>query len=137
MSDSQRRHRLGAIRAIGSRGWMVAVLATITAGPVLAGGSGTWSGTGSMTTARTNQTATLLNQGQVLVAGGYSGGNGGHYIASAELYNSSTGQWTATGNMSHGRSAHTATRLPNGQVLVAGGNGNNNTTLASAELYTP
>ena len=35
------------------------------------------------------------------------------------------------------RSAHTATQLANGQVLVAGGFDNNNFTLASAERYDP
>ena len=53
---------------------------------------------------------------------------------SAELYDPASGTWAATGNLADGRYFHTATLLPNGKVLVAGGL-NNGITLASAELY--
>ena len=65
--------------------------------------------------------------------GGYSGSN----ALSAELYDPATGVWTATRNLPIGRWDHTATLLPNGQVLVAGGIGNNFSSIASAELYDP
>ena len=74
-------------------------------------------------------TATLLPNGQVLVAGGY--GNSG-YLTSAELYNPATGTWTVTGSLNIARTWHTATLLPNGQVLVAGGYGNSG-SLTNAE----
>ena len=48
------------------------------------------------------------------------------------------GSWEATGSLVTGREYHTATLLPNGKVLVAGGwNFNTLNTLASAELYDP
>jgi N-acetylneuraminic acid mutarotase len=97
-------------------------------------GTGTWTTTGSMHTAREVHTATLLQNGQVLVAGG--GGNTG-ILASAELYNPGTGTWTVTGSLNVGRDFHTATLLPNGQVLVAGGLNSGCCDTASAELYTP
>jgi hypothetical protein len=53
-------------------------------------------------------------------------------IATAELYNPSTGKWTATGSLHTGRFAHTATTLPSGLVLIAAGN-----LSATSELYNP
>ena len=63
-------------------------------------------------------TATLLPNGQVLVAGG-EGDSG--VLTNAEVYNPASGTWTATGSLNTARDYHTATLLPNGQVLVAGG----------------
>jgi hypothetical protein len=105
-------------------------------------GLGTWSATGSMTVERAYQTATLFTSGplsgKVLIAGGdgiiaYPNSA----LASAELYDPSTGTWTATGSMSVARGSHDATLLPNGKVLVTGGQGTANAYLASAELYDP
>ena len=94
----------------------------------------TWSFTGSTTTPRYGyHTATLLPNGEVLVAAGYDAI--GHISANAELYDPATGTWTATGSLVTARQDHTATLLANGKVLVAGGT--NNGVLASAELYDP
>ena len=84
---------------------------TVTAGFVL---------TGSAKNARQYHTATLLNNGLVLIAGGYGSTS---TLASAELYNPATGTFAPTGSMSTARSQHTATLLPNGMVLIAGGIG--------------
>ncbi len=97
--------------------------------------SGTWSPTGSMSAARTEHTATLLKNGNVLVAGGQ--GTNGFPLASAELYDPSTGTWSPTGSMSNTRQLHTVTLLKDGNVLVAGGIGNGFNYLSSAELYDP
>src|SRR6266700_2911199 len=48
-----------------------------------------------------------------------------------------SGTWTATGSLNTGRFLHTATLLPNGMVLVAGGLDSNFHSSASAELYDP
>lgn len=86
--------------------------------------TGTWSATGNMITSRFSHTATLLPNGKVLVVGGYhrtaaSATNAS--TASAELYDPATGTWSATGSMAFARGAHTATLLPNGKLLAAGG----------------
>ena len=96
-------------------------------------GSGTWSATGSMHGARDGQTATLLQDGTVLVAGGGSGA-GEVALATAELYDPVSGTWTATGGHARGRQGHTATLLPDGKVLVVGGVYGHPTL---AELYDP
>ena len=92
-----------------------------------------WTVTGSMATARTNHTATLLDSGKVLVAGGSDGTSP---LKSAELYDPTTGTWSATGPMATARTNHTATVLTSGKVLVAGGS-DGTSPLASAELYDP
>jgi hypothetical protein len=101
--------------------------------------TGTWTATASMSTDRASHTLTLLASGQALVAGGYSGGWGvcNEDLTSAELYDSIAGTWSPTGNMTVGRINFTATLLPNGQVLAAGGRDCAGNVRSSAELYTP
>ena len=96
--------------------------------------TGTFTATGSMSVAREYHTATLLLNGKVLIAGGYNETpGGGVWLASAELYDPSTGTFTATGSTSAARALYTATLLPNGKVLIAGAAAGH----ASAELYDP
>jgi hypothetical protein len=99
---------------------------------------GTFSPTGSMTTTREAQTATRLNDGRVLIAGGSDVGE--HAVASAELYDPKTGTFSPTGSMTTARAFHTATLLADGRVLIAGGNSGSWTggpIFASAEIYNP
>jgi N-acetylneuraminic acid mutarotase len=100
-------------------------------------GTGRWTLTSPMTAPRSEHTATLLADGRVLVTGGYTdGGLGGESLASAELYNPITGKWTETGAMHVARCYLTATLLPDGKVLVAGGFGGTDSA-TTAELFNP
>ncbi len=97
---------------------------------------GKWTLTGSMTMPRQGAEAALLQNGEVLVAGGLNAStSSGPALASAELYNPSTGAWTATGSMTTGREDFALTLLSNGEVLAAGGFSDG--PLSSAELYNP
>jgi N-acetylneuraminic acid mutarotase len=99
-------------------------------------GTGTWSSTGSLNSARSSHTATLLANGEVLAVGGAARGSSLPQL-SAELYNPGTGTWRTTGNLSTRRAFHSATLLPDNRVLVAGGVAGNTfeDIVASAELY--
>jgi len=103
--------------------------------------------TGNMTTRRISHTATLLEDGAVLIAGGNLIESSRPPVfktqSSAELYDPDTGTFRPTGSMMTPRSRHTATLLMDGRVLVAGGDVENPTderaplALATAELYDP
>jgi hypothetical protein len=89
-----------------------------------------------MSVSRIAFTSTLLTDGRVLVAGGLKDLGPADYYAAAEIYQSATGQFTATGPMLEPRSEHDAFVLPDGSVLIYGGR-NHSTYLTSAEIYWP
>lgn len=119
------------------KGALLALLLTLVASPLLAiASAGTWSPTGDMNNARAFHTATLLHDGRVLVAGGFSipPFPPASIFPNAEIYDPKSGTWTATGSLNVPRAAQTAVLLNNGKVLVAGGE-NLSGPLSSAELY--
>jgi hypothetical protein len=130
-------------------GKVMAAGGTGTNGPVASAelfdpASGAWTSTGSLQIARASHTATLLANGTVLVAGG-TGATPAQSttpvdaaLASSEIYDPATGSWTPTGSLGQARLAHTATLMPNGKVLVAGGESFFGTVFpTSAEVYDP
>jgi N-acetylneuraminic acid mutarotase len=97
-----------------------------------------WNAAGSMGLRRGNHIAVRLQNGKVLVAGGYSAP--GLLLADSGLYDPDTGTWSATGSLSVARQFHSAALLPNGKVLVTGGlrfQSGQFFVLNSAELYDP
>jgi hypothetical protein len=98
--------------------------------------SGTFGAIGNMTRNRDDQTATLLRDGTVLLAGAQYGGP----VASSELYLAATQTFIPTADMNTPRFFHTATLLMDGIVLIAGGYtawGAVSLNSNSAELYVP
>src|SRR5438876_1313735 len=94
-----------------------------------------WAYTGRLQHDRQFHTATLLQNGKVLITGGVNNNN--QTMAKAELYNPATGTWAYTGDLQHDRKFHTATLLQNGKVLIVGGANNDGETITAAELYNP
>jgi len=101
--------------------------------------TGTWTPTGDLGTGRYFHTATLLLNGKVLVAGGRTGIDPGRgqdntsSTASAEIYDPLQKTWTPIGDLHMARFSHTATRLNDGTVMVAFGQGGD----AVTEVYVP
>jgi hypothetical protein len=94
-----------------------------------------FSGIGNTTAPHEFSTATLLPDGEVLIAGGALPRSNGS--VGTDLYDPSTGTFSAGGNMTTGRQRHTATLLPDGTILIAGGFSYWPGATSSAELYVP
>ena len=99
--------------------------------------TGNWTPTGSLVRARYGHTATLLATGKVLVVGGSDDGDLASCLRSAELYDPKTGIWTLAKDLNVPRVAHSATLLPDGKVLVAGGYDWPPLSNRVAEIYDP
>ena len=100
----------------------------------------TWTRSGSLHQGRSGHTATLLQNGKVLVAGGYDGVSSvlPSDLDSAELYDPATGTWSVTGSLNRRRSSHTAVLLQDGRVLIVDGNTSGYCPCgAPSELYDP
>jgi WD40 repeat protein len=100
--------------------------------------AGTFAATGSMVAPRAIHTAILLTDGTVLLAGGEFLAPGSYYIglSSAEIFDPTTGTFSATGSMATDRSSPIGNLLKDGRVLVTGGYSlYPRTYLASSELY--
>jgi hypothetical protein len=93
-------------------------------------------GIGPMGTPRRGAVAAPLPDGRVLVAGGSYNDGVDHELASAEVFNPATNAFTPVGDMGIARVRAAASPLPDGRVLVAGGN-DGATRLSSAEVFNP
>jgi serpin B len=102
--------------------------------------AGTWTATSLLSVARYAPAAALLHDGRVLVAGGtYMDSSTGGELASTEIYDPESGEWTLTGDLSAARTRAQAVTLADGRVLVVGGSGphGDNAGFARAEIYDP
>src|ERR1700722_3967882 len=137
----------GKILIVGGRAATASLGTTLRSAELYDPATGKFTATGAMKATRARHSATLIAggplAGNVLIAGGTSDEGGGD-VATAELYDPATGQFTSTGRMSTPRENHSATWLsPSvvsgalaGNVLIAGG-GDAGAASDSAEVFNP
>lgn len=87
-----------------------------------------------MNSARSGHSATLLQDGRVLIAGGMV--RNGQFLSSAELYDPLKSTFLPTGSMSTPHVSPGAARLKDGRVLICGGWSNGGPT-DKVEIYDP
>jgi hypothetical protein len=96
--------------------------------------------TGSLRTPRYSAAGALLPGGKVLVAGGSDQDE--YPLSSAELFDPRTGKFSPTGSMTTARGDHEdypplAVSLPDGRVVLMGGEDDDGNLVATAEVYDP
>ncbi|HXL77453.1 MAG TPA: putative Ig domain-containing protein [Candidatus Eisenbacteria bacterium] len=124
-----------AITAIASPPGAPGLLPT-GAAEVFTSTSASWSPTGAMSIPRGGTTLTVLGDGTALVLGGIDvSTTTPSAVATAEIYNPSTGIWTATASLAAPRAFHTATLLPTGDVLITGGVDASGNPVPTSEVY--
>lgn len=126
------------MRCVGSswsNTWRFLIVLLLTTSGLLGTGAlpasaeGPWSNSGEMNTARYKHAAATLEDGRILISGGFGPSELYGALpeppldthASAEIYDPATGEWTETGSMLFPRRGHTLTRLKDGRVLAVGG----------------
>jgi hypothetical protein len=92
---------------------------------------------GQLRTPRWDFTLTALPDGRALAAGGADDYGRGHWTAQCDVYDPKTNAWTSTGDLHVARRGHTATLLPDGHVLIAGGLGRDEHPIAELEIWDP
>ncbi len=96
---------------------------------------------GGLSTPRFEHTATLLDDGRVLVVGGQGPPISGvsEALATTELYDPAVDSFRKSNDMGDARTNHAAVKLPDRTVMIVGGAGgpNGDTSLATAEVFNP
>jgi hypothetical protein len=133
-----RRHKLRGGLATSAIAVAVSIAFLLRGASAGAPQNQSWLTTGQLLTGRSDDTATLLRNGKVLVVGGID--QTGKALASSELFDQQKNAWAAAADMAEARLNHTATLLPDGRVLVVGGFADpppTSNALRTAEIYDP
>jgi len=134
--DSKARHLgLSGFHKECTLATMLVFFAVLVGSPKAFAQVDAFSPTGSLNTGRNGHRAIALNDGRVLITGGYDANE--NALASSEIYDPTSGKFTPTGSLNTARRNFGMTLLDNGMVLVTGGYDAAFHALASAEIYDP
>ena len=115
----------------GKKIFFVLIASFLLSSPCLAG---EWNLTGSLNQGRECFCSVKLDDGRILVAGGYNSGP----LSSCEIYNPNTGQWSPTDSMNYARMHFSLTKLSNGKILATAGSGINGSLCGmKSEIFDP
>jgi hypothetical protein len=127
-------HRVLLVGGVGT-GWTF-----LASAEIYDPATGTFSPTGSMSLPRESHVAVLLADGRVLIIGGHRGRRANiELYTSVEVYDPTTGAFSAAGEMTVRRHKHDAVLLPDGRVLITGGSDERDDRgrYSSAEIFDP
>ena len=129
----------GRVLAVGGVTTVGTVTIPLASAEIYDPRTGIWTSTGSMGTPRNDLALVVLRDGRVLAAGGGTGAEMNARLATAEIFDPRTGQWTPTGPMTAPRSEveYASVLLPDGRLLVPGGYTAAHTPVSSSDLYDP
>lgn len=130
----------GRVLVAGGEGRLATVRGNpLTMSEVYDPAADSWTPTGPMISeVPFNHSAVLLDDGRVLVAGGrWSGTTAAGVLNTTQLYDPTTNRWSETSEMRHARAYHASALLPDGRVLVAGGEDERGDSMTSAEVWDP
>ena len=97
-----------------------------------------WTRVGDLNVPRYLPTVARLPDGHVLLVGGYTSGPNHTPTRSVELFDPATGRWTAADPLRVARASHAMTMLPDGRVLVTGGDAQpQDAVIATTEIWSP
>jgi hypothetical protein len=99
--------------------------------------TGHWTLTATMPTGRAGFTLSVLPDGRVIAAGGYST-SPSQALNTVDLFDPSTGGWSSTGPLRFGRRFQAAATMSDGSIMVVGGcSACDTAAMTAAEIYTP
>lgn len=128
----------GRVLIAGGRGGYQWLAVSVRMAEIYDPATNSWSTAGDLLDIRHDHAATILSDGRVMVTGGViAEGMGVRTLPMAEIYDATTNAWTATAGLAQARTAHSATLLSDGRVLVVGGNTSGGIPISTAEMYDP
>jgi len=142
MSESRANHQAtlladGRVLVCGGQKWMYGEPNSLASAEIYDPVENVWTSVAALEVARYGHTSTLLEDGRVLVAGGWMYGAPGAPGSHVEVFDPVAATWDVLPGMPEASAKHTATLLQDGRLLVVGNGGTGTSSSNWAAIYTP